>query len=86
MVAQLVDHFHLTPQEIGKLTRVQINKIYLWERDKNGGLVPPLTSIPPKPIQKKISREDMLKLLAASFKAGGVKCKGLTDQNDKANA
>lgn len=36
--AQLVDHFHLTPAEIGELTDRQIAQLYFHPRDKDGAI------------------------------------------------
>jgi hypothetical protein len=36
--ATLVDHFHLTLEEVANLTDGQINKIYFHPRDENGGI------------------------------------------------
>ncbi len=37
-IAILVDHFHLTLDEVGNLTPYQIDKIYFHKRDKDGNI------------------------------------------------
>jgi hypothetical protein len=40
LFAQLLDHFHLTPEELARLTDHQIHDLYLYPR-REGLLIPP---------------------------------------------
>lgn len=46
MCAILIDKYHLTPQEIGKLTDFQIQKLYFHERTKEGAIRIPMPAVP----------------------------------------
>ncbi len=37
-IALLIDHFHLTPSEVGHLTVRQVQELYCHARDERGGI------------------------------------------------
>lgn len=61
--AQLIDHFHLTPAEIGRLTDRQINQLYFHPRDEHGGIAMPSSGAPdPSEPTRNPYRDDMCAL------------------------
>jgi hypothetical protein len=51
-LAQLAEHFHLSPQAVACLTDRQVRNILFHKRDKNGVLVAPVV-LPPSPKEKR---------------------------------
>lgn len=46
MHAILIDKYHLTPREIGRLTDLQIRKLYFHERTREGAIRIPMPEVP----------------------------------------
>lgn len=46
MFAILIDKFHFTPREIGRLTDLQIRKLLFHERTREGAIRMPMADIP----------------------------------------
>jgi hypothetical protein len=63
MFAVLIDHFKLTPQQIGKLTRYQIARLYFWDRDERGVLKPPGHKLNQPKTKPEPTKEEKLKVL-----------------------
>ena len=76
IIAQLIDHFHLTPREIGQLTREQIRHLYCWKRDEYGTLEPPLIDAKQaKQVKPTISKEAHRQFLLTHLKGMGAPVK-----------
>jgi hypothetical protein len=79
MVAQLLDHFHLTLDQIGRLTDAQIYDLYFHRRDrKTGGIIFPegerraTDEDVPHTLEAELAALDMLALISPNTPASNI--------------
>lgn len=75
-IAVLVDHFKLTPEQIGRLTDKQITEIYFHERDEQGKIKEP------PPLRERTMTNDLIDIdmLAANNLISGEKAQELKEK------